>query len=209
MDYVNLTAFRFADVPIGIPVGQYITMTLFNAYPKSRGSIHITGPELGDKLDFTTGYFLDPEGTDIKTQIWAYKRHREIFRRMDICRGEMASHHPQFAPDSKAACVRLDGSRSGDVQDIEYTAEDDKAIEDWVLGHVGTAWHSLGTCKMGPRDERGVVDANLSVYGVEALKIADLSIPPSNVAANTMNTAVAIGERAADIFITELGLDTK
>jgi alcohol oxidase len=44
------------------------------------------------------------------------------------------------------------------------------------------------------------------VYGVEGLKIADLSIPPLNVAANTMNTAVAIGEKAADIFIAELGI---
>lgn len=36
---------------------------------------------------------------------------------------------------------------------------------------------------MKPREEGGVVDSNLNVYGVEALKVADLSIPPSNVAA--------------------------
>jgi alcohol oxidase len=51
-----------------------------------------------------------------------------------------------------------------------------------------------------------VVDPNLNVYGVEGLKVADMSIPPLNVAANTMNTAVAIGEKAADILIKELGL---
>jgi alcohol oxidase len=51
-----------------------------------------------------------------------------------------------------------------------------------------------------------VVDASLSVYGVRGLKIADLSIPPRNVAANTMSTAVAVAEKAADIFIEELGL---
>jgi alcohol oxidase len=32
-----------------------------------------------------------------------------------------------------------------------------------------------------------------------------MSIPPLNVAANTMNTAVAIAEKAADIFLKELG----
>ena len=32
------------------------------------------------------------------------------------------------------------------------------------------------------------------------------SIAPENVAANTMNTALLIGEKAADIFIKELGL---
>ena len=59
---------------------------------------------------------------------------------------------------------------------------------------------------MGARSEDAVVDATLSVYGVEGLKVADMSIPPLNVAANTMNTAVAIGEKAADIFIKELRL---
>ena len=50
------------------------------------------------------------------------------------------------------------------------------------------------------------MDAKQSVHGVEGLKIADLSILPRNVAANTNNTALAIGEKAADIFIKELGL---
>ena len=41
---------------------------------------------------------------------------------------------------------------------------------------------------------------------MEGLKLADLSIPPENVGANTGNTAFLIGEKAADIFIKELGL---
>lgn len=59
---------------------------------------------------------------------------------------------------------------------------------------------------MLPRDQKGVLDPSLSVYGVSGLKIADLSIAPHNVAANTNNTALAVGEKAADIFIKELGL---
>ena len=35
---------------------------------------------------------------------------------------------------------------------------------------------------------------------------ADLSIVPENVGANTNNTALMIGEKAADIIIRELGL---
>ncbi|RFU27989.1 hypothetical protein B7463_g8348, partial [Scytalidium lignicola] len=89
---------------------------------------------------------------------------------------------------------------------ISYSAEDDKAIEQHVRETVATTWHSLGTCKMAPREKGGVVDANLSVYGVKGLKVADLSIPPENVGGNTNNTALMIGEKAADIFIRELGL---
>lgn len=94
-----------------------------------------------------------------------------------------------------------------DVKDIKYTAEDDAIIEEWIREHVDTTWHSLGTCKMASWEAFGVVDASLGVYGVDGLKIADLSIPPSNVGANTNNTAMVIGERAADIFIKELGLE--
>lgn len=90
------------------------------------------------------------------------------------------------------------------MQDIKYTADDDVIIWKWLIQNVGTTWHSLGTCKMAPLEKGGVVDPRLSVHGVENLKIADLSIPPGNVAANTANMALAIGEKAADLFIKEL-----
>jgi alcohol oxidase len=167
--------------------------------------MHITGPELDDPLDFETGFFSDDHDIDLKKQIWAYKKSREILRRMKNFRGELAIGHPRFSQGSKAGFVETDAPLEN-VQDIEYTTEDDAAIEQWLRENVNTTWHSLGTCKMAPREEKGVVDANLSVHGIEGLKIADLSIPPENVGANTNNTALVIGEKAADIFIRELGL---
>jgi alcohol oxidase len=180
-------------------------MSMFTGYPLSRGSIHITGTECTDKPTFATGFLTDAQGIDIKKHVWAYKKQREIFRRMDTYRGEFAVLHPPFPSTSDAALIRIDAPLA-DVTDIVYTTEDDMIIEDWIRSHVETTWHSLGTCKMGPREEAGVVDASLSVYGVQGLKIADLSIPPRNVAANTMSTAIAVAEKAADIFIEELGL---
>jgi alcohol oxidase len=38
------------------------------------------------------------------------------------------------------------------------------------------------------------------------LKLCDLSICPGNVGANTNNTALLVGEKAADIFARDLGL---
>jgi len=35
-------------------------------------------------------------------------------------------------------------------EDIQYTEEDDKAIDDWIADHVETTWHSLGTCGSPP-----------------------------------------------------------
>ncbi|KAL9617154.1 MAG: hypothetical protein Q9160_008051 [Pyrenula sp. 1 TL-2023] len=197
----------FPGEPGSVPVGQYYSISVFTVYPFSRGHIHITGPDVGDRLEFKTGYFSDPHDIDIKKHTWMYKKQREVIRRMDTYRGEVAAAHPPFPPSSKAACIELDNGPLTNMQDIEYTAEDDAILEQWLRENVGTTWHSLGTCKMAPREEMGVVDANLGVYGVGGLKIADLSIPPGNVAANTANTAMAIGEKAADIFIRELGLD--
>ncbi len=60
---------------------------------------------------------------------------------------------------------------------------------------------------MKPRDHNGVVDARLNVYGIQNLKVADMSIAPSNVSANTYNTALIIGEKAAVIIAEDLGIN--
>ncbi|KAE9975416.1 hypothetical protein EG328_003204 [Venturia inaequalis] len=189
---------------------EYISCANWTAYPYSRGSIHITGPEATDLPDFNVGYLTDPGDVDLKKHVWAYKISREMFRRMAIYRGELASMHPRFPDGSKAAVQeRADGPIPVDSPRIQYSADDDKAIEKAVREVVGTTWHSLGTCKMKARDDKGVVDSSLNVYGVQRLKIADLSVPPENVGANTNNTALMIGEKAADIVVRELGLGNK
>ncbi|KEY74603.1 hypothetical protein S7711_05034 [Stachybotrys chartarum IBT 7711] len=190
-----------------VPVDQYASIGTYTAYPYSRGHMHITGPELKDPLDFDVGYFSDANDIDLKKLMWAYKKQRELMRRTKMYRGELAIAHPRFPEGSKAACTELDGPLElGNVRDVEYSAEDDAAIEAWIRENVGTTWHALGTAKMAPREKMGVVQPNLDVHGVKGLKIADLSIPPENVGANTNNTALMIGEKAADIIMRELGL---
>lgn len=169
--------------------------------------MHITGPKLDDPLDFNVGFFNDAHDIDLKKQIWAYKKQREIVRRTKYYRGELTAGHPKFPEGSAAAPIEISEPLK-DVKDIEYTKEDDAAIEQWLRENVNTTWHSMATCKMAPREKDGVVDANLNVYGVEGLKLADLSIAPENVGANTNNTALAIGEKAASIILAELGATT-
>ncbi|ETS85797.1 hypothetical protein PFICI_03822 [Pestalotiopsis fici W106-1] len=191
--------------PVGEP-GQYFTMSVFTAYPYSRGQIHITGPNMDDPVNFDFGLLSDPEGADLLACRWGYKKQREIARRMKTYRGEVASSHPAFAAESEAKPTKCDNAQSLDIPEITYSEEDDAAIDQFVREHVSTPWHSIGTCKMAPLDKKGVVDDKLAVYGVQGLKIADLSIPPFNVAAHTNATALVIGEKAAEIFIEELKL---
>ncbi|KAF3068910.1 Alcohol oxidase [Daldinia childiae] len=196
----------FPGVPIGLPIAQYFGHNIFSPYPASRGHVHITGPDLDDKLDFESGFFADAGGNDIKKCRWAYKVQREIARRRTVYRGEVPRGHPAFAADSKAACIETEEPLPAPLANIEYTPEDDAVIDQFLRENVQTTWHSLGTCKLGKRENLGVVDADLNVYGVEALKIADLSIMPHNIGAHAANMAMVIGEKTADTIVRELGL---
>ena len=77
--------------------------------------------------------------------------------------------------------------------------ESDAALDDWIHLNVATAFHSSGTCKMGPdSDPTAVVDQYCRVRGLENLRVVDLSVTPNVVRANTNATAIMIAERATE-----------
>jgi len=79
----------------------------------------------------------------------------------------------------------------------------DGALEGWLMRNLGTAHHVSGTCKMGPAsDPIAVVSQYGRVHGIEGLWVADASIMPDCIRANTNATTIMIGERVAD-FIKE------
>ncbi|CAE6439198.1 unnamed protein product [Rhizoctonia solani] len=184
---------------------RMIMMGNYTGYPISRGHVYITSTDPYAAPDFETGFFN--EQADVDVQIWAYKQAREIVRRLPQYRGEFAALHPKFPEGSAAACVKLDGPPDVDnVKDILYTPEDNKAIETYLRQFIETTWHSVGTVLMKPKEQGGCVDGRLNVYGTQNLKVADLSIIPGNVGANTNSTALVIGEKAAVIIAEDLGL---
>ena len=75
----------------------------------------------------------------------------------------------------------------------------DDALDNWLMRNVGTSHHISGTCKIGQdTDPMAVLDQYCRVRGVEGLRVADASIMPDVVRANTNATAIMIGERVAD-----------
>ncbi|RSL91813.1 hypothetical protein CEP51_000067 [Fusarium floridanum] len=73
-----------------------------------------------------------------------------------------------------------------------------EALEKFIRSTVSNFYHPAGSCKMGALEEGGVVDYELKVYGVEALRVVDASVMPLLPAAHTMATVYAIAEKASE-----------
>jgi choline dehydrogenase len=136
--------------------------------PKSRGAIHLTGPDPANPVRIDANYLDDPQdlgdliaGMNIARQIGNSAALRSFTRR-------------EVAPGA------LHGAE----------------VERFFRDGLGTFWHQCGTAKMG-RDAMSVVDGELRVYGVDGLRIADASILPRVTTGNTMAPCVVIGEQAA------------
>ena len=106
-------------------------------------------------------------------------------------------------------CVQLLGDHA--YQDLveelvspsDQDLSTDEALDSWLLKNVRTGDHIAGTCKIGPSsDSMAVVDQHCRVHGLSGLRVADASVMPDVVRANTNVTTIMIAERVAD-FIKE------
>jgi choline dehydrogenase len=81
----------------------------------------------------------------------------------------------------------------------ESMIDDDDMVRQYVKTSLDSAYHPVGTARMGPEDDPGaVVGERCGVHGLEALYVCDASVMPSIVRANTNLTSIMIGERTAD-----------
>lgn len=76
----------------------------------------------------------------------------------------------------------------------------DEQIAKWLQDTVSTTWHTVGSCSMLPREDGGVVDPKLKVYGTTNLRIVDVSVYPMQIGSHTQALAYALAEQAADII---------
>jgi choline dehydrogenase-like flavoprotein len=144
--------------------------------PKSRGTLRLASADV-HAAPLIDPRFLSHED-DLETLVRGFKLVRRIFAQ------------PVFAPFDGANPARElhhSGVRSDD--DIRAT----------IRAHADTIYHPVGTCRMGS-DAGAVVDPQLRVRGVEALRVIDASVMPTLVSGNTNAPVVMIAERAADMI---------
>ena len=87
----------------------------------------------------------------------------------------------------------------------EFSPGSDQRSDADIDAHIRrtaiTVHHPAGTCKMGSAaDELAVVDTQLKVRGVDALRVVDASVMPDLVSGNINAAVVMIAEKAADLI---------
>ena len=141
--------------------------------PHSRGTVTLTSPDPDVAPHIDPAYYSDER--DIDRMVTALRRAREL--------GHSSA---------------LSAWRTGELEPGNELASDSE-LRKYVKRTTGTFFHLVGTCAIGT-DDRAVVDPELRVRGIAALRVADASVMPSIVAANTNATVLAIAERCAALI---------
>ena len=75
----------------------------------------------------------------------------------------------------------------------------DDEIDAFVRKTLESTYHPCGTCRMG-EDALAVVDSQLRVHGIEALRVIDSSVFPTEPNANLNAPTIMLAERGADMI---------
>ena len=95
----------------------------------------------------------------------------------------------------------------GAVIGEEFRPGPDCQTDEEMIQHikdtVWTVFHPSSTCRMGPDPKSDVVDSQLKVYGIEALRVADASIFPQLICGNINAATIMVGEKASDLILND------
>ena len=153
-----------------------MTLGFYQLRPKSAGTIRLKSPDPFDFPLVQPNYMADED--DQRVVVAALRLARRMLH-------------------AKA----LDRYRERDEYPSEAVATDEDYAE-FARQRGGTAWHLMGTCRMGPAsDPTSVVDPELRVVGLDALRVADASIMPTMPSGNTQIPTMMIAEKAADMIL--------
>jgi len=151
-----------------------VTIASFQIRPYSRGSCHITSPDSSANPRLISNHYTDSR--DIDSCLNALKLSRRV---------------AQAGPMGKWVIDELRPGPSGGS---------DEALVDYLRATGATAYHPVGTCRIGSDPAQSVVDPELRVHGIDGLRIADGSVMPTIASTNTNAICVVMGERVADFI---------
>ncbi len=139
--------------------------------PHSRGRVTLASGNVGDAPLIDPQYLSDDR--DLQSLVAGVRLAREI------------ADTPPLLAHRQAEALPGGGIRS------------DAAIAAHIRAESATLYHPVGTAALGDGDD-SVVDRKLAVQGTQGLWVADASVMPRIIHANTNATAMMIGARAAE-----------
>ncbi|KVE36410.1 GMC family oxidoreductase [Burkholderia sp. TSV86] len=81
---------------------------------------------------------------------------------------------------------------------------DEQDLRAYIRNNCQTYYHACGTCRLGSaHDPQAVVTPDLKVKGVTGLRVCDASVFPAMVSVNINATVMMVGEKAADLIISD------
>lgn len=142
-------------------------------HPKSRGCVRLRSADPNDPVKISFNLLSAPE--DLPRLRDGFRRAREV--------GMQEPLKPYRAAEiSPGPQVRTD--------------ED---IDGYIRSTGATAYHSVGTCRMGS-DGKAVCDPQLRVRGIERLRVCDASVMPDLVSAHINACVLMMAEKASDLI---------
>jgi choline dehydrogenase-like flavoprotein len=156
-----------------VPGGNGCTLNTYYVRPRSRGAVTLRSADPREAPDIDPNPYADRY--DLERTIDGLEVCREILSQPAIASFIRQEHLP-------GAAVR-----------------DRAALEVFAREHGRSAYHPVGTCRMGKGAE-AVVDPQLRLHGVDRLRVCDSSIMPRIVSSNTNAATIMIAEKAADLI---------
>jgi choline dehydrogenase-like flavoprotein len=93
---------------------------------------------------------------------------------------------------------------------IGPSSESDEDVLRFLRDNLSAGLHMAGTVKMGKEgDRQAAVDTHFRVFGVENLRVADMSVVPVLTNNHTQATAYVTGATCADVLICEYCLNER
>jgi choline dehydrogenase len=163
--------------------GNWVTLAPVSTHLFSRGSVHIKSSDPTVHPTIDPKYMSHPLDTEIMGRV--------VLNARQLCLTEPWASKLKTGPDGKKVPIHGSLGPYSDPKTLEEAKE-------YVRWNCVTCYHPIGTCSMLPRDEGGVVDQNLKVYGTANVRVVDASIFPLHVQGNIMSLVYAIAEKAAD-----------
>jgi choline dehydrogenase len=162
----------FVDEGLGDPVAHGISFGACLLTPKSRGSVTLRSNDPSAKPWIRHAFLTDEDDVDVMLA--------GLRLTMDMARAPALSRY------CRDAFVAPESAEPG-------------ALRAHLARRSQTLYHPVGTCAMGTGPE-AVVDPELRVHGVEALRVVDASVMPVLPRGNTNAPTIAVAERAADLI---------